>query len=144
MKKYIIVLSIAMSIIGMATLASAQVVKLRAKRIQTKDLPQTTFQITRYSYVLGGQGFVLDNPEDKVRIEIDRAELNVTDEGLKAPQGYLDKFMQKPNVYRFENKVDGTVFGYLIIDGDVNFLTSYDQGGEVININVIGGRANQE
>ena len=138
MKKYIIVLSVAVSIIGMVALASAQVVKLRAKRININDLPQTSFQVTRYSHPTGGQGFVLDNPDDKVTIVIDRSDLTVADEGSNAPQGYVDKFMQKPNVYRFENKVDGTVFGYLLYAGNLNWLTSYDEGGGVININVIG------
>ena len=46
--------------------------------------------------------------------------------------------MQKPNVFRFENKVDGTVYGYLLYAGDLNWLANYDEGGGVININVIG------
>jgi hypothetical protein len=41
-------------------------------------------------------------------------------------------------VYRFYNKKDGTVYGYLIYAGRIDWLASIDKSGDEIRINALG------
>ena len=138
MKKIIIFLCTAALIIGLAGPAFTGSVKLRTKRIKLKDLPQTQFEATRYRHVSGQFAIVLDDPNDKVQIDINKSGIQKTKEGLKAPEVYLDQFKQTPQVYRFYNKKDGTVYRYLLLAGKINWLASIDKSGENIDINVLG------
>ena len=138
MKKIIIFLCTAAFISGMAGPAFTGSVKLRAKRIKFKDLPQTQFEATRYKHVSGQFAIVLDDPNDKVQISIDDQKLLKVEEGLKTPEVYLDQFKQTPQVHKFYNKKDGTVYGYLIYAGRIDWLARIDKSGEDIEINALG------
>ena len=138
MKKIIIFLCTAAFIIGMAGPAFTGSVKLRTKRIKLKDLPQTQFEATRYKHVSGQFAIVLDDPNDSVQIDINEANIVKNKESLKTPQVYLDQFKQTPQVHKFYNKKDGTVYGYLLYAGSINWLARIDKSGEDIEINVLG------
>ena len=62
-------------------MAFAKSVKLRTKIIKLNELPQTKFEVTRYSHVSGAKVVVLNTP-----------------------QAYIDSFGQKPGSYRFETR----------------------------------------
>ena len=138
MKKLLMVLFIATLIIGMTGTALTGTVKLRSKRVKIGDLPQTQFEATRYKHVSGQFAIVLDDPGDSVRIEINKPGIVGHEEGLKTPQGYIEQFKQTPQIYRFYNKKDGTVYGYLLYAGKIEWLASINRDGEIIDINVLG------
>ena len=138
MKKVFMVLCTATLIFGLTGTAFTGSVKLRSKRIKIGDLPQTQFEASRYKHVSGQFAVVLDDPNDSVRIEINKPGIVRNEEGLKTPQGYIEQFNQTPQVYRFYNKKDGTVYGYLLYAGKIEWLASINRDGEIIDINVLG------
>jgi hypothetical protein len=146
MKKWIIVLFVlcfAMSVFGIDQMAFAKRMKLRTKMIKLNELPQTKFEVTRYSSVSGAKAYVLTIPGGDVKIAVDKPSITKTDEGLNTPQAYIDSFGQKPKAYRFENKEDGTVYGYMLYAVNINWLANIDKSGEIINIKVMGAQEDQ-
>lgn len=89
--------------------------------IKLKELPQTKFEVTRYSHVSGAQVYVQNIRDGDVKIVMEKAGTTKSDAGLDAPQAYIDKFSQTPKAYRFENKEDGAVYGYMLYALDFNW-----------------------
>ena len=85
--------------------------------------------MTRYSAISGAKAYVLNSPGGDVKIVMDEPSITKTDEGLNTPQAYIDSFGQKPKAYRFENKEDGTVYGYLLYALNINWLANFDKDG---------------
>ena len=143
MKKWIILWfgsCFSLSIFSMGQMTFAKPLKLRTKAIKINEFPQTQLEVTLYSHVSEAKAYVLNNPGGNVKIVMDKPSIAKTDEGLNTPLAYSDSFSRKPKAYKFENRVDGTVYVYLLYAENINWLASFDKSGEIININLLGPR----
>ena len=137
MKKWIILLCAFLLVFSMGANVFAQKLKLRAKRIDLKDLPQKTFEITRYVTTRELLAIVLDRPDDDVLITASKRTATQR-ERVKTPQGLEKEFFYHPVVYRFQSKGGERVFGYLLIARNYNWLANFNKSRDRIIVRFLG------
>jgi hypothetical protein len=115
-------------------MASAGCAGLLFARVDVKDLPQTDYEITRYTSGTRGVAIILDDPNDDVLLTFGTDKFRTKKEGLKPPQRYLKQFMGSPKAYQLQDKETEQVLGYLLISWELEWLVHYNRGGRKVSI----------
>ena len=93
--------------------------------IDPKDLPRTTYDITKWVSDANGTAYILDDPAEATPIIVNAGLGKREAMGLREPREYLDKAGAAIQVYRIQNKKTGTPFGYIIAPARLEIETGY-------------------
>jgi len=115
----------------------AKLFQLKVKRLDLKELPQTTYDVIRYERRAGDLIIILDNPNDGVLISVIEGESRTTREGLNTPQKSLKAFSHSPSVYQLEDRGNGAVLGYLFVHRRVKWFANYNKKKKVVTLNIL-------
>ncbi len=107
---------------------------LLSSRIGLKDLPQTHYEVTRYTSGTKGLAIIFDDPNDNVRLTVSQDKFRAKREGSGTPQTYLKDFIWTPKAYEVQDKETGAVLGYLLISPELEWLVHYNKAKGKVSI----------
>ena len=93
--------------------------------LNSKDLPQATFEVTKWTSDANGTAYILDDPTEATPMIVTAGLGKREAQGLRQPQEYLDKVGSQVQVYRVQNKKTGNAFGYIIAAARLEIETGY-------------------
>jgi hypothetical protein len=93
--------------------------------LNSKDLPQATFEVTKWTSDANGTAYILDDPAEATPMIVTAGLGKREAQGLRQPQEYLDKVGSQVQVYRVQNKKTGNAFGYIIAAARLEIETGY-------------------
>ena len=109
--------------------------RLLFPKVDLKDVPQTDYEVIRYTSGAKSPAIILDDPNDDVLLTF-KDKPRTKKEGLNAPQRYLKKFLGDPKAYRLQDKETGDILGYLLISPHLEWLVRYDKKGGTVGISI--------
>jgi hypothetical protein len=107
------------------------------QRIDVNDVPKTPFELTLYRTATKGVAVILDEPSDNVHITFVREAFRAKPQGLKTAEEYMKEFLGTPKVYRLQDKQEGTLFGYLLISPELQWVVQHEKNKGKVNIYII-------
>ena len=104
--------------------------------LNPKDLPQATFEVTKWTSDADGAAYILDDPAETTPMLVSAGLGKREAQGLRQPQEYLNKVGGQVQVYRVQNKKTGNAFGYIIAPARLEIETGYSilKGAVIISI----------
>ena len=93
--------------------------------LNPKDLPQATFEVTKWTSDADGAAYILDDPAETTPMLVSAGLGKREAQGLRQPQEYLNKVGGQVQVYRVQNKKTGNAFGYIIAPARLEIETGY-------------------
>lgn len=134
MKKVLTVACALMVAICLAVPASAQMNKEKRTAVQLTDIPQSSYEIIRYTSPTKAMAITLDVPDDGIAVAVSKGYSEKQSLGVSTPQQYFDDFRDTPHVYRFEDKDTGELLGFLLISPRLRFLSHYYKKRQRVSI----------
>jgi hypothetical protein len=104
--------------------------------VDLEDLPESQYEVTRYTSSTRSLSIILDDPNDDVLMCFGADGSRTKTMGLNPPQKYLKRFMGKPKAYEIQDKETEQVFGYLLISMDLEWLVHYNRGMKKVTISI--------
>jgi hypothetical protein len=91
-----------------------------------KDLPQATFEVTKWTSDANASAYIFDDPAEPTPIMIHAGLGKREALGPRRPQDYLDKVGSLIQVYRLQNKKTGNPFGYILAPARLEIEAGYN------------------
>jgi hypothetical protein len=91
-----------------------------------KDLPRTTFEVTKWTSDANGAAYILDDPAKTTPIIVNAGLGKREAMGLGEPHAYLATVGALIQVYRIQNKKTGNPFGYIIAPARLEIEAGYN------------------
>lgn len=134
MKGLLAVVCALMVVICLAVPASARMNKEKRTAVQLTDIPQSSFEIIRYTSPTKAIAMTLDVPDDGIAVVVSKGYSTKQNLGATTSQQYSDDFRDTPHVYRFEDKDTGELLGFLLISPRLRFLSHYYKKRQRVSI----------
>lgn len=113
MKTYLF-LSFLMLAAAVAVYLVSSLQKVEKNKINEEDIPQGTYEITRWMSDAQGMAVILDDPAEQTSLRISRGLGEKASEGLRPSQDYLDAVPGKNQAHRIVNKRSGQAIAYIL------------------------------
>jgi hypothetical protein len=124
MKKMILTAFILLAIV-IAVYIFTSLRNVSRELLNPMDLPQATFEVTKWTSDANGAAYILDDPAETTPMIVTAGLGKREARGLRQPQDYLDKVGSQVQVYRVKNKKTGNAFGYIIAAARLEIETGY-------------------
>jgi len=94
--------------------------------VDSKDLPQATFEVTKWASDANAEAYILDDPAEGTPMAV-RAGMGKKEFlGLRGSYEYLDKAGPSIQVYRLQNRKMGNVLGFIIAPARLEIDAGYN------------------
>jgi hypothetical protein len=94
--------------------------------IDPKDLPRTTFEVTKWTSDANAVAYILDDPAERTPTILSAGLGKKEAMGLGEPHQYLNKAGPSIQVQRIQNKKTGAAFAYVIAPARLEINAGYD------------------
>jgi hypothetical protein len=96
------------------------------ERMDPKDMPRATFEVTKWVSDANGAAYILDDPAEATPIIVNAGLGKKEAMGLREPHEYLDKVGALIQVQRLQNKKTGNPIGYIIAPARLEIEAGYN------------------
>jgi hypothetical protein len=125
MKKMILTAFILLAIV-VAVYVFTSLRNISRELVDPKDLPQATFEVTKWVSDANAPAYILDDPAEPTPVIVNAGLGKKEAMGLGQPQDYLDKVGALIQVQRLQNKKTGNPIGYIIAPARLEIEAGYN------------------
>jgi hypothetical protein len=94
--------------------------------IDPKDIPQATFEVTKWMSDANAAAYILDDPAETTPVTVSAGLGKKEAQGLRQPQEYLDKAGTRIQAFRILNKKTGNPVGYILAPARLEIEAGYN------------------
>ena len=125
MKKMILTACILLAVV-LAVYLFTSLRRVSRELVDPKDLPQATFEVTKWVSDANGAAYILDDPAETTPIIVHAGLGKKEVQGLRQPQESLAQIGGPARVYKLQNKKTGNPFGYIIAPARLEIEAGYN------------------
>jgi hypothetical protein len=96
------------------------------ERVKREDLPQGTFEITRWVSDAGGVAYIMNDPAEQTAVTVSKGLGKIEPEGFRSSHEYVNVVPGKTQVYRVINKKSGRAFAYILASERLEIETGFN------------------
>lgn len=96
------------------------------ERVQREDLPQGTFEITKWVSDADGVAYIMNDPAEQMPVTVSEGLGRTASEGFRLSHEYINVMPGKTNVYRVLNRKSGRAFAYILASERLEIETGFN------------------
>jgi hypothetical protein len=96
------------------------------ERVKREDLPQGTFEITRWVSDASGVAYIMNDPAEQTAVTVSKGLGKIESEGFRSSHEYVNVVPGKTQVYRVINKKSGRAFAYILASERLEIETGFN------------------